>query len=214
MSPSEASGSDRSDPFLGPTVLAMMAVNLVGRAERDHGGGIGLLSEKRDLEPAVLDVLQLHFADRVFANRKVMLPVWQRVGHVDVVVTETPSPASLFDSALVELKWCRAGEDILHEAIWDLFKTALGVFIHAIPAVRGYLVTGAKRSVWESSGFAGLFESGEHDPVELCARRLANRARRLAWDHALDGGYDSFPNWVPGRIRTTVTGRAAVGDDY
>jgi hypothetical protein len=149
---------------------------------------------------------------RVIPNRKVVIPIWEHVGRVDLTVGEFPG--SPFDAGLIELKWSGAGSDKLYEGLWDAFKLSLALIANAVTGSRAYLLTGAKNAVWDSSPFADLFETNVHDPVELCRRRLANRTQTLAWDDLLRGGYDSHPHWVPGKIATTVCGRAAVSGSY
>jgi hypothetical protein len=105
-------------------------------------------------------------------------------------------------SALVELKWCGPGHDILYEGISDMFKMALGTLRDDHP--RGYLITGAAKSLWASSAFTDLFSSRDHDPVELCGRRLSDRRLTIAWDDAIRGAYEHYPEAVPSGITTST----------
>jgi hypothetical protein len=59
---------------------------------------------------------------------------------VDVIVRREPGSSAL--SALVELKWARPGDDILYEAIYDLFKLALAA--QREDRLRTYLLTTAE----------------------------------------------------------------------
>jgi hypothetical protein len=170
--------------------------------------GVRELGERRDLEPAAVVGLAEAFGERVEKSRHVSIPEWESVGQVDVVVRST-APADEF-SLLAELKWCGPHHDVLYESVWDGFKMALATLRADMPYV--YLVTGAHESIWSSSLFADLYETRDHDPVELCMRELGGRDRRLAWDALLQGGYDRHPASVPERFHTTVVGRAAVGE--
>jgi hypothetical protein len=108
------------------------------------------------------------------------------------------------------LKWAGPGDDILYEAMYDLFKLALGTQREDRPAA--YLLTGAAKSHWEGSAFADLFNDVQRDPVEPCKRRLQGREQKLAWDELLRGAHDSYPFVLPQGIQTEVTSRANVGD--
>jgi hypothetical protein len=77
---------------------------------------------------------------------------------------------------------------------------------------RPYLLTGAATAHWEGSVFADIFDDAEHDPVELCSRRLQRKKQEFAWDEALRGASDSFPTVVPQDIQTEVVSRAPAGD--
>jgi hypothetical protein len=90
---------------------------------RIEARGIGKVGERKDLEPATVAVLGAAFPDRVETERKVAIPDWPRVGNADVIVRHGRRSAEL--SALIELKWAGPGDDILYEAISDLFKLAL-----------------------------------------------------------------------------------------
>ena len=177
-------------------------------ASRVGAAGVGSLGERRDLEPAAVEGLGQVFGDRVTKSRRVPIPQWQSVGQVDVVVRLDDAP-DVF-SVLAELKWCGAKRAVLYEGIWDLFKMALATMRPEHP--RAYLISAADESVWQTSPFFDLFEDREHNPIELCMRDLGGRDHWLAWDALLYGGYDRHPGSVPAVIRTTVVGRAAVGD--
>ncbi len=91
-----------------------------------------------------------------------------------------------------------------------MFKMALATRREEHP--KAYLISGAEQSLWGTSDFADLFDDATHDSVELCARRLPDSKRTLAWDDLLRGGFDSCPDQVPARIATVVVGRAPVGE--
>lgn len=170
--------------------------------------GVEKVGERKDLEPATIAVLGEAFPDRVDKERKVAIPDWERVGNVDVIVRREPGSSAV--SALIELKWAGPGDDILYEAIFDLFKLALAAQREDRP--RTYLLTGAAKAHWDGSGFADLFSDGEHDPVELSQRRLQDKHQTLAWDDLLRGARDSYPQVLPQGIKTEVAGRAGIGD--
>lgn len=170
--------------------------------------GVEKVGERKDLEPATIAVLGAAFPDRVDKERKVAIPDWERVGNVDVIVRREPGSSAV--SALIELKWAGPGDDILYEAIYDLFKLALAAQREDRP--RTYLLTGAAKAHWEDSGFADLFSDGEHDAVELSQRRLQDKHQTLAWDDLLRGARDSYPQVLPQGIKTEVAGRAGIGD--
>lgn len=191
--------------MLGSELVAAIALLLERRAAA--ADGVGWLAERKDLEPVSVAALQAVYPGRAEKSRKVSIPGWERVGQVDLVLRESPGAPTL--SAVAELKWCGPGHDILFEAIWDAFKMALATQREDHP--QSYLLTGAPLSMWAHSDFADLFEDGEHHPDVLCGRRLNNKARSLAWDELLAGGYDHYPVEVPAVIRTVVCGRAKVG---
>ena len=166
------------------------------------------LAERKDMEPVTLAVMRGRFPERAAKDIKVTVPRWEHVGRVDVVVRDSPRSTSM--SALVELKWCRPGHDVLYEGISDLFKMALGTQREDHP--RCYLITGAAKSVWASSAFTDLFSARDHDPVELCGRRLSDRRLTIAWDDAIRGAYEHYPEAIPSAITTRSRGRATIGD--
>jgi hypothetical protein len=177
-------------------------------ARRVEARGIEKVGERKDLEPSTVAVLGAAFPGRVEKERRVTIPDWEQVGNVDIVVRSDPSKPSF--AALVELKWAGPGDDIIYEAIYDLFKLALASRREDQP--RTYLLTGAAKAHWEQSAFADLFRDAEHEPEELCRRRLPGKQQRLAWDALLQGANDSHPLALPFRIRTKSTGRSSVGD--
>ncbi len=135
------------------------------------------------------------------------MPSWGSVGNVDLVIRAAERGAQL--AWLAELKWCGQGRDVLHEAIWDMFKMALATTRTERPTA--FLIAGAEAALWERSKFADLFDDGTHDPVELCERRLSDQKATLAWDDVLRGGYDRYPDQLPAAISSAVVGRAVVG---
>jgi hypothetical protein len=170
--------------------------------------GGAAISERKDLEPATVSALGPLFGGRVQKSRKVLVPHWAKVGQVDLVLESLGSPKEF--SWLAELKWCGRRGDVLFEGIWDLFKMALAGERPNQP--RTYLVTGAPAAIWNASRFADLFDDRDHDPIELCHRDTGGRDHWLAWDALLDGGDDRYPDQTPAVIRTSVVGRAAIGD--
>jgi hypothetical protein len=201
---------DIKERFLDQQIVESIAAHLSTRAQTS--GGFSLLRELRDLQPAAETTLSERFTDRLAPNRKVAIPIWERVGRVDITILESPGAA--FEAGLIELKWSGGGSDKLYEGLWDALKLALAQITWGAIGPRAYLLTGAQKGVWESSPFAGLFETAVHDPAELCARRLSDRKQTIAWDDLLRGGNDSYPHWVPGEIATKVCGRASVGEEY
>jgi hypothetical protein len=184
-----------------------MAVQLELRAEHAPGG-VAALAERKDLEPGAVAALTPTYGVRVEKDRNIDVPHWPNVGHADLLVREAPRSERL--SLVAELKWCGPAHDILYEGIWDMFKMALATGREEHP--KAYLISGAERSLWETSAFACLFDDATHDPVELCARRLPDAKRTLAWDDLLRGGYDRYPDQLPARIDTAIVGRATVGE--
>ncbi len=191
---------------LARELVAAIAAELERRAERFRA--IGGMGERADLEPAAVAAISPAFTGRVEKDRRVAVPKWASVGNVDLVVRSKPGSDRL--AWVAELKWCRPGDDILYEAVWDLLKMALVTTREERPSA--YLITGAEKGLWRVSPFADLFDEGEHDPAELCFRELNDRANTLAWDDLLRGGYDRYPDAVPARLHTSECGRAPVGD--
>ena len=196
--------------FLDQLIVESIAARLTTRAEMT--GGLNVLAELRDLQPVATAVLGDVFPGRLVSNRKIVIPIWERVGNVDLTVGE--APGTITEAGLIELKWSGGGTDKLYEGLWDAMKLSLAQITWAAIGPRAYLLTGAPKTVWESSPFADLFETAVHDPVELCLRRLTDRKRTIAWDDLLRGGKDSYPHWVPAKIATKVCGRASVGEMY
>jgi hypothetical protein len=194
--------------LLNAEIIASIASGLE-QCAAGHGAVVAL-TERRDLEPAAVAAIGSVFPARAEKDRKVVIPYWEGVGRVDLIVRQASGSEEL--AAVVELKWCGPGHDILFEAIWDLFKMALGTQRDDAP--HGYLITGAEKTLWEVSPFANLFENAEHDPAELCRHRLADAKQTLVWDETLRGGYDRSPEQVPARITTRVCGRSVVGEDW
>lgn len=139
--------------------------------------GVGGLRERRHLEPVARSVLGERFSDLAEKDRKVAIPAWERVGNVDLLVRETPTSKSFM--ILAELKWCGPGEDLIWQAIWDLFKMALAAGREEQP--RTYLMTGAHQDIWATSPFADLFDDAVHSSEELCRRRLTDNKATFAW---------------------------------
>jgi hypothetical protein len=186
-------------------LVAAIASELEQRAAEP--AGVAGLAERKHLEPATLAALGRAFPGRVEKDRKVAVPLWASVGNVDLVVRAAPATERLV--LLAELKWCGPNHDILHEGLWDLLKMTLATKRDEKPHAN--LIAGAEKSLWRTSAFAHLFDNREHDPVELCLRELDDRRRTLAWDAALEGGYDRYPDAIPASLRTSICGRAPVG---
>jgi hypothetical protein len=186
----------------------VIGVAAVMRHRAASTGGTEKLGERRDLEPVTAAVLSEAFPKRVVRDHKYDVLAWPKVGRVDVVVKE--AKGVLFASHLIELKWSGPGGDKIVEGIWDAFKMALCTQL--VEAPRAYLLTGAHMKTWETSPFSDVFDTAEHDPVELCMRRLPGKNQTLVWDYLLDGGYDNYPSLLPGRITTEICGRAQVGE--
>lgn len=190
-------------------VSALPGISLALKETVKSGAHLADLGERKHLEPiAAAELLRL-FPLLAEKDRKVRIPGWPNVGNVDAVVRVSPGSDRL--RFLVELKWCPGRRGILYEAIWDLFKMALGSTRPDVEAA--YLVTGAPITAWATDFCRDLFESAEHSPIELCARRFPSGRRRLAWDDLLEGGYDRYPRWVPAAIGTEVVGSAEITDD-
>ena len=188
-------------------LVEAIADQLGTRANRESSG-VGALRERKDLEPSALAVLMTVFGKRAEKDRRVLIPGWPGVGNVDLLLRR-PDPEDAL-AWMCELKWCGPGNDVLYEAIWDLFKMALGKTREDHPAT--FLMTGAQKSLWAGSAFADLFETKNHVSEELCQRRLPDRRKTIAWDDLLRGGYDKHPEHVPAEITTESVGRATIGD--
>jgi hypothetical protein len=187
-------------------VLSCIARRLEAKAREI--GGVRVLGEKAHLEPAAQQALDEAHPGLAEKDRKVQIPCWPSVGRVDVVLRR--SFAAQRFRCVAELKWCGPDDDIVYEAIWDLLKMALARTRPEAP--RAFLVTGAEEASWPTVFCRDLFDSKQHEPEELCARRMPSG--RLAWDDLLEGGYDRFPDCVPSLIETRVVGREPVrGDD-
>ncbi len=188
-------------------LVEAIADQLGTRANRESAG-VGALRERKDLEPSALAVLMTVFGTRAEKGRRVLIPDWPGVGNVDLLLRR-PDPEDAL-AWMCELKWCGPGNDVLYEAIWDLFKMALGKTREDHPAT--FLMTGAEKSLWAGSAFADLFETKNHVSEELCQRRLPDRRETIAWDDLLRGGYDKHPEHLPAEITTESVGRATIGD--
>jgi hypothetical protein len=184
-----------------------IADQLGTRAKRESSG-LAALGERKDLEPSALAVLMTVFGTRAEKDRRVLIPGWSGVGNVDLLLRRRDPEDAL--AWMCELKWCGPGNDVLYEAIWDLFKMALGKTREDHPAT--FLMTGAQKSLWAGSAFADIFETKNHVSEELCQRRLPDRRKTIAWDELLRGGYDKHPEHVPAEITTESVGRATIGD--
>jgi hypothetical protein len=183
-------------------LLRDVAADMTRRA--DDRGGPDRLRERADLEPAFVGALQTQFGDRAQKDRKVIVPGWSRIGRVDAIVRAEAGSGAL--ELAVELKWAAAGQ--LYEAIWDLFKMALVAGRSDVEWAG--LATGAPVEAWATDACRDLLSDGVHDTAELCKRRFDDRRKRLMWDDALAGGYDSFPEAVPASIRTEHVGCTAI----
>jgi hypothetical protein len=64
--------------FLDQQGVESIAAHLAIRAELNVG--LDVLGERRDLQPAAEAALGELFADRLAPNRKVVIPIWERVG--------------------------------------------------------------------------------------------------------------------------------------
>ncbi len=188
-------------------LVEAIADQLGTRANRESAS-VGALRERKDLEPSALAVLMTVFGTRAEKGRRVLIPDWPGVGNVDLLLRR-PDPEDAL-AWMCELKWCGPGNDVLYEAIWDLFKMALGKTREDHPAT--FLMTGAEKSLWAGSAFADLFETKNHVSEELCQRRLPDRRETIAWDDLLRGGYDKHPEHLPAEITTESVGRATIGD--
>ena len=114
---------------------------------------------------------------------------------------------------MCERKWCGPGNDVLYEAIWDLFKMALGKTREDHPAT--FLMTGAQKSLWAGSAFADLFETNNHVSEELCQRRLPDRCKTIAWDDLLRGGDANTQNTSQRKSRPSqLAGRQSAMWNY
>lgn len=150
----------------------------------------------RALEAGVVRSTRL----RCITGRVIPIPGWPSLGRsgVDLAID---SGADRYP-ALVEAKWCHLGKDKLYEAIWDVFKMALG--LRRADTRETFLVTGAPVSIWRNGFCADLLEGGQFASDELCTRLLpwGRHPRWLAWDDLLYGGHDRFPDEVPATIAT------------
>jgi hypothetical protein len=206
---------------VAPEVIDQAAVEAIATVLRRRAAesGVAELGEPSVLEPATVEALGPLTGDRVEKSRNVGIPQWGltdpgtelrpggAVGQVDIAVPSVSSSGEF--SYLAELKWCGPGKDILYEGIWDGFKMALGTQRPETPRTYS-LLTGAQEAVWQQSPFADLFDSKDHDPVELCMRDVGGRDHRLAWDCLLEGGYDRYPDALPPQLRTIIAGRASI----
>jgi ADP-ribosyl-[dinitrogen reductase] hydrolase len=191
---------------LSDYTVAAIAAQLLSRV--GAGTSAGALREREDLEPAVVTALGSEYPGRVEKDRKVDVPGWANVGRADVIVRR--SPASIEIGAVVELKWCYSGHDVVFETVWDAVKLALCAHRDDRPAA--YLLCGAPFATWERSQFADLFEDGPHQIEELLSRSLSDTDRSLVWDALLAGGYDHYPLRAPASFVTARCGRARLDD--
>ncbi len=137
---------------------------------------------------------------KVAVGTVIAIPQWPSLGRsgVDLAVVSGRSQYP----AMFEAKWCHSGKNKIYEAIWDLFKMAVGSRRPDTGAT--FLVTGAPSSMWRTGFCTDLFEGGDFDAPELCSRLLpwGREPRWLAWDDLLYGGHDRFPDEVPATITT------------
>lgn len=162
---------------------------------------------ERHLSDAVCSVLGDRFKTTV-RPRVVGLTGWPLLGRAGTDYVVDPPPGSGRPRYVGELKWCQAGQDKVHEAIWDLFKMALSTRRPGVEAA--HLVTGAPVEMWPTAFCADLFDDGTFTPEELCSRRFNRGSRRNAWDWLLEGGYERFPERVPARMTTRLVGSAQI----
>jgi hypothetical protein len=177
-----------------PVALEYLAEKLVARV-----GSVDLLREKH-LAEALKTGLEAQTRARVTVGTVVPIPGWPSLGRSGVDVAVMTGAARY--PVLLEAKWCHSGRDKIYEAIWDLFKVALGLRRPETHA--SFLVTGAPSAMWPTGFCRDLFEGGTFTPEELCSRMLpwGRQPRWLAWDDLLYGGKDRFPDEVPAVIQT------------
>jgi hypothetical protein len=155
-------------------------------------------------EKHLVEALQAELAGRcdghIAVGRVIPIPGWPSLGRsgVDLAVEGPPRRYP----ALIEAKWCHSGRDKIYEAIWDLFKMALG--LSRPETLASFLVTGAPSMMWRTGFAVDIFEGRQFTPHELCQRMLpwGREPRWLAWDDLLYGGYDRSPDHVPAAIVT------------
>jgi hypothetical protein len=191
---------DRGDSDPVADALPAMAQHLE-RTSAERGGGAAL--RERDLSDAARAALGGRLGVQVGSNA-IPTADWPALGRsaIDVVAAGWPGPAR----HVAELKWCRAGDDKVYEAIWDLFKMALAL---RVPGIRtAHLITGAPVEMWPRAFCTDLFGGGTFTVEELCARRFARGGRRFAWDYLLEGGADRAPDRVPAQLTTRPVGEA------
>jgi hypothetical protein len=169
-------------------------------------GGLGLLSEKKHLEPATGRALAQLYPGLAETGRKVEVPDWPKVGPVDAIVRYAAGVRQF--RYLIELKWCGKGHDVLHEAVWDLFKMANASMRQEVEAA--YLLTGASAQLWNGGLCRELFDSTTHSSEGLCTVRFPTGSKRLVWDWMLEGGNDHYPDQVPAQIKTNRVGAASL----
>lgn len=167
---------------------------LVARAH-DHA-----LGETKDLHPEMVAALRALVGEKVYKDRKVLIPHWSQVGNVDLTVSaEVGNDLSL----AAEEKW-----DKLDELVWDLFKMAL--VAQSTKVAGAFLVGGVSTKKLDDGLCADLLQDARHSTLELCARRYPRGSKRLVWDWLLEGGWDHFPDEVPAEIGTRLIAREVV----
>lgn len=156
--PSRRYGSRMAASYLDDRLVQAIATIMERRIK---ARGIVKVGERKDLEPATIAVLGAASPNRVEKERQVAIPDWERVGNADVILRREPGASAR--TAVVELKWAGPSDDILHEAIYDLFKLALLTQREDRP--RAYLrLDNRARKVATLQGYQAGYRALHQDP--------------------------------------------------
>ena len=74
---------------------------------------------EKDLSRALKDVIN---TDTPGCAKTLVLPLdeWPSLGRSTTDIVVVDGPRSRKPTSVLELKWCQAGQDKIHEAVWDL----------------------------------------------------------------------------------------------
>lgn len=181
----------------------------IGVAAEDLSPRPGEAGEKA-LRDGLMRVLDQQYAGVVEAERAVLIPEFQGVGPVDLVLSAgVDQPAW----GLIECKWSfDIGRNTIFECAWDAIKLALAA---KAGGELGWLVAGAPTGSWSASETADLFEAGTVSTRELWDRPLMprgpNQGATVGADCELGGRGNMFTHAPATLIITPVASVPVTG---
>lgn len=158
-----------------------------------NDGGLESVKES-DLRSAIRDSAYPH-ATAVTIEVPIQIPLWPRVGGVDVQITDHA------DRLMIECKWCH-DKNKLAEVVWDALKLASATA--AGQTSTGLIVAAASDSVWTLAPVSALFD-------ERCWTLADLRGRFAAeWSWLYRSVSVARPRRLPAMIEMTDCQAAAI----
>lgn len=186
-------GEPYDEELLTPSV--QLTARLLSVDLRD---GTSSVSEKLMRSRLICAISHLSHAV-VRREQKIVIPGFQGVGPVDVVLTQGGGTSPV---ALIECKWSRDSQrDKIYEGAWDAIKLVLATT--ADPDAGAFLLTAAAEQSWAHSETADLFKSGRIDTRELWDRKLSPRGPNggaTVGADCLAGGHGNWFTQAPQRL--------------